>query len=629
MRKIVSTWLWAGLLCVAFPVWPLAQPMGQIDSLLNLLEKFPQADTNRMFALAELGHIYQDVNNVRAIPFYEESGKIAKAVKHPVAEWRAYYNIGYSNLSMGQYEKATEYYLKAMKIAEANKFTGRQANTYLSLGNVFLEMGNTKSAQHYHEMAMAVYITQRDSVGLASYLNERALGFTKEKQLDSAGKYYNKALQIARAMGNGLLEADIVSNLGLHYKKQKRYAEALELFKQALVLGPKHYNTPDYLAALYNNLGAGYMANQLYDSARQAFQTSIDYSKSSSSISSEMENYRNLGQLFEMTHQPDSQLVYLQKYYLIKDSLLNADIKMAVTQKEADYRIEKKQTEIDIQKKTRNWLIGLVVLGFVAAAAVYMAWRQTRRTNLMLLNLNQRISAQKDQLEKLNGLKDRLMSIISHDLRHPLATIQTFFELSTNEEMPASQLKPLQQHTSHVVQQTSQMLDNLLVWARLQIQNEQPPLTTMDAAGLVTEVVAQIEPMASKKQVKIETHIPAQPLLVMGQDELLRIIARNLLTNAVKFSMPASTIVVSATANQGMFVLSVQDYGVGMTAEQLMSLQQQSGHSVAGTANEKGSGLGVFLVYELLKAMHGKLEIESAKEKGSVFRIVIPLAATA
>jgi len=125
-----------------------AQSTNRIDSLLNILEKHPNADTNRMYALETLGSIYQDVDNVKSIPFYEQSGAIAKTLRIPVSEWRGYYNIGYCNLSMGQYEKATEYYLKAMRIAEANKFVGRLANTYLSLGNVFLEMGDQSKASY-------------------------------------------------------------------------------------------------------------------------------------------------------------------------------------------------------------------------------------------------------------------------------------------------------------------------------------------------------------------------------------------------------------------------------------------------------------------------------------------------
>jgi len=217
------------------------------------------------------------------------------------------------------------------------------------------------------------------------------------------------------------------------------------------------------------------------------------------------------------------------------------------------------------------------------------------------------------------------MSIISHDLRNPLATIQTFFDMSTSDALPAEELKPLQQHTSQVVQNTSQMLDNLLIWARIQIKNEQPALSTIHATELVEEVVQQVQPMADKKQVSIHTNFSPQPLWVQGQDELLRIITRNLLTNAVKFSMPASVIEISAEEKQGNFVLSVEDRGMGMTPEQLQSLQQQAAQSVAGTGNEKGSGLGVFLVYELLKTMQGKMEIESARNQGSIFRIIIPL----
>ena len=606
------------------------QTTSTLDSLVLLLEKHPDADSIRQQALQDLGALYQDVDNKRSAQYYLQAAELAQHLGMALPEWRAWYNLGYSHFSAGNYKDAIEYYLKAIRIAEKEQYKSRLANSYMSLGNVFMEMGDFKKAKSYHDQSAAVYIRNNDTLGLASYYNEIGLGFSRQKQLDSAAAYFNKGLVLARQINDGLMQADLLSNLGLNYKKQQRYPEALALLKEAWWLGPQHYNTPDYKAALLNNLGAGYMVNRMYDSAKAAYFASIAYSKESGSKASEMENYRNLGELFSMMNQPDSQLAYIQQYYALKDSLLNADIKTAITQKEADYRIDKKQAEVDAEKRNRNWLLALVGLSLLAGAAVYVAWRQTNRSNKQLLELNERISAQKNQLEKLNALKDRLMSIISHDLRNPLATIQTFFDMSTSGDLSAEQLKPLQQHTSNVVQNTSHMLDNLLLWANLQVRQEQPVLKPIAINHLPAEVAAQVQPQADKKDIQIEVHVPAQTIQVLAQEEMLRIVMRNLLTNAVKFSRPNSAIQLLLKEENGAAVLSVKDNGVGMTPDQLNALIQQTNNSTtAGTGNEKGSGLGVFLVHELLKPMQGRLEIESAQHEGSVFSVRIPLLQTA
>jgi signal transduction histidine kinase len=568
--------------------------------------------------------LFQDVDNNKAIGFYAEAAELATRLQRPVNEWRAYYNLGYSHLSMGKYEKAIEYYLQAIRIGEAQKFKGRLANSYMSLGNVFFEMGNLQKASQYHEMAAAAHLKNKDSAGLASYYLERGLVFSKKKQLDSAEFYFAKTIQLGEAIGDAQLLANAKANLGLNFKKRKQYPQALALFKEALYLGRQAYDVPDYVGALYNNLAVGYMINNMVDSARAAFHISLQLCKVAGSQSGEMENYRNLAELYKMTSQPDSQLHYTELYYALKDTVLNADIKASIAEKEAEYRIEKKQTEIETQRKTRNWLIGIATLALVAAGSIAYLWRQTQRNNQQLLLLNQRITQQKDQLEKLNGLKDRLMSIISHDLRNPLATIQTFFDISTDSSLPPEQLRPLQQHTSQVVQQTSQMLDNMLLWARLQVRQEQPPLAPVTLQPVVQEVVAQVQPQADKKQVQIATNLPAAPIAVQGHDEMLRIVCRNLLTNAVKFSQPGSRILLSVSDSNGMARIAVQDQGIGMSPEQVNSLMQQTNGTVAGTQQEKGSGLGVFLVHELLRPMQGKLEIESVQGQGSVFSIVLP-----
>ncbi len=627
MKSIIGSIALCMLLCWQQPL--AAQPIQTIDSLAAVLEKHPDADSIRQQALQDLGSVYQDVDNKRSAQYYLQAAELAQQLGLALPEWRAWYNLGYSHFSSGNYKDAIEYYLKAIRVAEKEKYKSRLANSYMSLGNVFMEMGDFKKAKSYHDQSAAVYIRNNDTLGLASYYNEIGLGFSRTKKLDSAAIYFNKGLVLARKINDGLMQADLLSNLGLNYKKQQRYPEALALLKEAWWLGPQHYNTPDYKAALLNNLGAGYMVNRMYDSAKAAYFASIAYSKESGSKASEMENYRNLGELFSMMNQPDSQLAYIQQYYALKDSLLSADVKTAITQKEADYRLDKKQAEIDAAKRNRNWLLALVALSLLAGAAVYVAWRQTNRSNKQLLELNERISAQKNQLEKLNGLKDRLMSIISHDLRNPLATIQTFFDMSTSGDLSEAQLKPLQQHTSNVVQNTSHMLDNLLLWANLQVRQEQPVLKPVTINQLPAEVAAQVQPQADKKDIRIDVHVPVETVTIMAQEEMLRIVLRNLLTNAVKFSRPQSTIQLSLKEEHGSAVLSVKDNGVGMTPDQLTALiQQTNSASTTGTGNEKGTGLGVFLVHELLKTMQGKLEIESAQDEGSVFSVRIPLLQT-
>lgn len=595
-----------------------------IDSFSAQLTNSATPDTVRLAALEELGALFQDVDNNKAVMYYAEASQLATSLQRPVNEWRAYYNLGYSHLSMGKYEKAIEYYLQAIRIGEANQFKGRLANSYMSLGNVFFEMGSLQKARQYHDMAAAVHIRYKDTIGLAGYYIERGLVFGKQQQLDSAEYYFGQSIQLGEAVADTLLLANAKANLGLNYKKKKMYPQALALFREALYLGKQAYDVPDYIGALYNNLAVGYMINNMVDSAREAFHTSIRLCKEAGSQSAELENYRNLAELYKMTSQPDSQLHYTELYYALKDTVLNADIRASIAEKEAEYRVEKKQAEIETQRKTRNWLIAVATLALAAAASIGYLWRQTQRNNQQLLLLNERITQQKDQLEKLNGLKDRLMSIISHDLRNPLATIQTFFDMSTDSSLPPEQLRPLQQHTSQVVQQTSQMLDNLLLWARLQVRQEKPTLVPVTLQPIVTEVVNQVQPQADKKQVQIAVQMPAEAVAVQGHEEMLRIVCRNLLTNAIKFSQAGSRIQVSVTELNGQARIAVQDQGMGMTAEQVTSLMQQTNGSMAGTQQEKGSGLGVFLVHELLRPMQGKLEIESAQGQGSVFSLVLP-----
>ena len=144
----------------------------------------------------------------------------------------------------------------------------------------------------------------------------------------------------------------------------------------------------------------------------------------------------------------------------------------------------------------------------------------------------------------------------------------------------------------------------------------------MDVDELVADTKSGAEAQAAQKQVII--HEDLAVTTVPGDYNILSIALRNLLTNAIKFSDKQGNIWINAEKKTDTVVLSVKDEGVGMSNEQIKELQAQQQSSSAGTAGEKGTGLGLYLVQELLQKINARLEVSSEKGKGSTFSIVIP-----
>ena len=385
----------------------------------------------------------------------------------------------------------------------------------------------------------------------------------------------------------------------------------------------------DLLAMVYNNIGATYAQAKQFQPAQLAFDTSILFSKEAGLSNVLMENYRNVADMYADMKSFENEANYLRLCYNLKDSLFSADKKNQLTQLDADYRIEKKNaelatTEAEVVKREsqRNIFVIIAIAAAALLAGLAFFYSRIRNKNVLLHQQNDTIQQQNQQLQTLNSVKDRLFSIISHDLRNPLVTLQSYLSLTGNKDMPEEKKELYRLQTSNAVTQTSHMLDNLLAWANMQIKNTKASITPVDVDELVADTKSGAMAQASQKQIII--HEDLAVTTVPGDYNILSIALRNLLTNAIKFSDKEGSIWINAEKKNNEVVLSVKDEGVGMDQQQLAELHTQQQSSSAGTAGEKGTGLGLYLVQELLQKINARLEVKSEKGQGSVFSIILP-----
>ena len=163
------------------------------------------------------------------------------------------------------------------------------------------------------------------------------------------------------------------------------------------------------------------------------------------------------------------------------------------------------------------------------------------------------------------------------------------------------------------------MLDNLLVWANMQIKNTNANITPIDIEEVVLDAIDNVNAQAQQKGISIHKNIQVSSAL--GDKNILNIALRNLLTNAIKYSEENKNISISAIQKENNILLSVKDEGIGMTTKQIGDLLNNETETTIGTKGEKGSGLGLFLVKELLSKANNTLIIESEVGKGSVCTI--------
>jgi PAS domain S-box-containing protein len=239
------------------------------------------------------------------------------------------------------------------------------------------------------------------------------------------------------------------------------------------------------------------------------------------------------------------------------------------------------------------------------------------------VNSDRNLKAQRIELQVLNRLKDRLFSIIAHDLRGPLLNLQEVLALVNSNLLTKEEKESLLSELSRSVDQSVGLMENLLSWASSQQKGEKINRETFELKLLIAEVVHSINALLQKKAIEVKVNI-GDKALVQADREMVKIVLRNLVSNALKFSYEASLISIDVRAGE-MMEVEIRDEGVGMSSEVLKNLFSMDMRSRPGTGNEEGSGLGLVLCKDFIEKNGGTLTVESTEGKGSAFTFTIPI----
>lgn len=237
------------------------------------------------------------------------------------------------------------------------------------------------------------------------------------------------------------------------------------------------------------------------------------------------------------------------------------------------------------------------------------------------------LEAANENLKASNHAKEKLFSIVAHDMRSPLNSLSATLELLDNEYITPEKFKELSGLLANQTKHLNENMEVLLKWAHSQLKGIEVHAQKINACTNIAEVVALLQPLMKFKNVQMEWHCEA-PVWVFADSEHLKLILRNLITNAIKFSYPGGRIELVVHHNSGKQVwFQVKDQGVGMSASAQAGLfTNVVNASAPGTQNEKGIGLGLQLIREFITRNGGVILVKSAPGKGSTFSFCLPSA---
>jgi len=249
-------------------------------------------------------------------------------------------------------------------------------------------------------------------------------------------------------------------------------------------------------------------------------------------------------------------------------------------------------------------------------------------THLNLKKAQDIIKQQNKELEELNATKDKFFSIIAHDLKNPFHTLIGFSELILDNyaNYDSEKIKKFVAMMHDTSKQGHNLLENLLQWSRNQTGRIEWEPIVVDLQLLVTYTFNQLKSNAIKKQISLINEIPDKTYL-RADTNMLSTVLRNLISNALKFSPVNTKIEVSSIDNEDDVQISIKDYGVGISAQNLERLFRiDESYTTLGTEKEKGTGLGLLLCKEFIEKHGGKITVKSKENEGSSFIFSIPKA---
>ena len=250
--------------------------------------------------------------------------------------------------------------------------------------------------------------------------------------------------------------------------------------------------------------------------------------------------------------------------------------------------------------------------------------RLAEEKSLAVADQHAHIMMQNAQLEEINSEKNKLLSIIAHDLRAPLSNIQNYLELVTEYGLEKDEREVVETDLLEITRNTLNMLSKLLVWSKSQMEGVVVKLCDVNLHEVLNNTLELERTIALKKGIALTYSIDPS-ITVVADSDMLQLVMRNLVSNAIKFTQAGGTVDVNIEMVMNECRLSVKDNGRGIAFDQQPDIFSLKARSTFGTSNEKGVGLGLLLCKEFTELQGGRIGFDSVAGKGSTFYIYMPI----
>lgn len=569
----------------------------------------------------------------KALPIFIEA-------KDQITIADCYKQIGVISYSQGNLSNALDYYYKALFMAVNTHNTILVAEIYNDIGVILQNLQVYSTALEYFQKSAAIFEKSKNLEALGIVYENIAEIMLAESDLNNASIYLHKAYVIDKKENNPDGLSAVYANTGLYYYYKGQKENAINSIDTALSISVKNKMVYDEAYALISMAKVDNdekLYKKAYPNALKGYQMSKKLGNIFLRINSTLQLKRTLDGLGRINEAYKK----FDEYFYIKDGSENKQSverliahnlqlnfnydKILLEQKQKEKTLRAVQS-IRLQKYTNTVYIVIISALVIIIALFYVNQRKQRKMTTLLKENNSLIIHQKNDLDDLNKMKNRLIGVMAHDLRAPLSTLTGLFNLLEDRSIDHEELLTMIPKVLSNLKYTSDFLDTLLYWINSQMENFQNAASPFFIKQAVLNEKNLLDDLLQKKDLQLNIDIQ-QDMKGFADSDSIRVVVRNLLTNAIKFSNYGSNIDVSCTEKDHKLILSIRDYGIGMTQERSKSIFTGRVSSSSGTFNESGTGMGLMFCRDLIENNKGEIWVDSRLGEGTVFSFSIPISA--
>jgi signal transduction histidine kinase len=540
-------------------------------------------------------------------------------------------------------------------------------DVWRAMGYFYVHTSRYREATSYFEKATEFYTAQKNYESLLYTWYQLALIFYRKADFQNTEKYLGQAEKYIQKVDTTKNYMDVVHyfNLkGLTNKCLTKYPQAIQCFEDALAIAEKKQNKA-WIGILNGNKGSVYFEKGDYENALKGLALDVElslqeklYKSALNALSLQLEifilqkkwreakkivqimqnikveildeidflpAYKAFANYYEATQKIPEALLYQKKIHALTTQKNEQKQKNEIAKLQAQYEFEQKEQIFKYNYRSEEskflyyflWITLSTFLIIIVSVFTFLLLKTRQQQRI--------ITAQNTQLQEAINIKDKIFSIIGHDLRSPIGNLKALLDMYLTNIISKDEFDIMATSLANQVEGLHTTMNNLLLWASAQMQHAQKKPEHFEVQDAVTETVHFYESVAQQKNITLHQHILPDSVVWADQNQF-KVILRNLISNALKFTPAGGKVSIETTSTSSdEQQLIIADTGRGMTGEELGKLFNLHTHfSKKGTAEERGTGLGLLLVKEYVEANRGRIDVKSEVSKGTTFTVTLP-----